>query len=274
MPPVPIVREVTGSGHVIALHSVPVFARYEGRIETVRVTLGSQVQAGDVLAVLNDPAARLALDQANARLRAAELTLTARQIALEQASADLRRAEALTARGSLSQSALENTATISRTAANNADLASAAIEEARISAAIAAERVEALTIRAPFSGTVTRLSALPGAMVLDRTDSIREAESLLTLTRMDSLVIEADVAERSIADLAPGLQAEAELDAAPGAPFPVRLDVIAPEANPAKGTFTLRLLPLTPPANLRPGMAARIRISLPSLPRTAGASSQ
>ena len=271
LPPAPLSREITGSGHVIALHSVPVFARYEGRIESVNVTLGSEVRAGDVLAVLADPAARLAQDQAHARLRTAELTLAARQITLSQANADLRRAEALAARGSLSQSALENAATAARTAASSVDLAGAAIEEALISAAIASERVEALTISAPFAGTVTQLNARPGAMILDRSDSIREAESLLTLTRMDSLVIEADVAERSIAGLTPGLEAEAELDAAPGAPFPVRLTLAAPEANPAKGTFSLRFTPLDPPVPLRPGMAARIHISLPSTTQTAGA---
>ena len=271
LPPVPLVREITGSGHVIALQSVPVFARYEGRIERVTVTLGSEVRAGDVLAVLSDPPARLALDQAYARLRTAELTLTARQITLAQAKADLHRAETLAARGSLSQSGLENAATTTRTAASSADLASAAIEEARIAAAIAAERVEALTIRAPFAGTVTQLNARPGAMILDRSDSIREEESLLTLTRMDNLAIEADVAERSIAGLMPGLEAEAELDAAPGAPFPVRMTLAAPEVNPAKGTFSLRFAPLAPPMPLRPGMAARIRISLPSTTQTAGA---
>ncbi|MFN4124611.1 biotin/lipoyl-binding protein [Pannonibacter indicus] len=59
LPPAPLSREITGSGHVIALQSVPVFARYEGRIESVSVTLGSEVRAGDVLAVLAGPAARL-----------------------------------------------------------------------------------------------------------------------------------------------------------------------------------------------------------------------
>lgn len=272
-PPLPALhtREITGSGHVIALQSVPVFARYEGRIETVSAVLGAEVRAGDVLAVLKDPAANLALDQANASLRTAEITLESRQITLAQANADLHRAQALAARGSLSRSALENTATTARTAAISADLASAAIEEARIAAAIAAERVEALTIRAPFAGTVTQLNARPGAMVLDRSDSIREQESLLTLTRMDSLAIEADVAERSIADLTPGLLADAELDAAPGASFPVRLVLASPEANPAKGTISLRFAPLAPPVTLRPGMAARIRISLPPTPQTAGA---
>lgn len=273
-PPAPSSQEITGSGHVIALQSVPVFARYEGRIETVGVMLGTEVQAGDVLAVLKDPAAALALDQANAKLRTAEITLESRQITLAQANADLHRAEALAARGSLSQSALENTATTARTAANSVDLASAAIEEARIAAAIAAERVEALTIHAPFAGTVTQLNARPGAMVLDRADSIREADSLLTLTRMDSLVIEADVAERSTKGLSPGLLAEAELDAAPGAPFPLRLVLAAPEANPAKGTVSLRFTPQDPPVSLRPGMAVRIRLSLPSTTRTAGAAPQ
>ncbi|SUB00238.1 Macrolide-specific efflux protein macA precursor [Pannonibacter phragmitetus] len=271
-PPAPLAaREITGSGHVTALQSVPVFARYEGRIENVNVTLGSEVQEGAVLAVLKEPAASLALDQARARLRTAEITLTSRQITLAQASADLRRAEALAARGSLSQSALETAGTAARTAANAVELAEAGITEARVAAAIAAERVASLTILAPFAGTITQLNARPGAMVLDRADGIREADSLLTLTRMDSLVIEADVAERSIAGLVPGLLAEAELDAAPGAPFPVRLSLTAPEANPAKGTFSLRFTPLESPITLRPGMAARIRISLPSTTQTAGA---
>lgn len=115
-------------------------------------------------------------------------------------------------------------------------------------------------MRAPISGTVTRLDAHVGDTVLSRQDSVREDQSLLAITDTASLVIDADVAEANIALMRPGLLGEAVLDGFPGQPFAVEVSKIAPVISREKGTVTLRLSLMSPPAGMRPAMAARIRL--------------
>ena len=147
-------------------------------------------------------------------------------------------------------------------AANALEQARHACDSADLLIRIAEEHVAELTIRAPIAGVVSRMDAHLGEMVLSRADSVRESQSLFAITDMDSLAIDADVAEAAVAPLKPGLRGEATLDAFPDRPFPIAVLRLAPVATAEKGAVTLRLSLDHPPAGIRPKMAARIRIAL------------
>lgn len=260
--PLPAIREVTGSGFVVAPRLTAVFAKYEGRITRIAVEPGDAVQAGQILVTLEDAGARFALEQANIAKPQAELVLAAREIDLAHARTLLGRAETLAARGATSKQALDDARTATERAANAVAQARQAVDSAGLALRIAQERVAELTVRAPFAGTVTRLDAHVGDMVLARLDSVLERQSLLTLTDTQNLVIDADVAETTIAALKPGLRGEAVLDGFPDRPFAVTLLRLAPVVTAEKGTVSLRLSFTDPPDGIRPNMAARIRITL------------
>ncbi len=260
--PLPTAREVTGSGFVVAPRLTAVFAKYEGRITKIAVEPGDAVQAGQNLVILDDAGARFALEQANAAKNQAELTLAAREIDLAQARTLLDRAEILAARGATSKQALDDARTATERASNAVAQARQSVDSARLAIRIAEERVAELSVRAPFAGTVTRLDAHVGDMVLARLDSVLERQSLLTITDTKSLVIDADVAETTIAALKPGLRGQAVLDGFPDRPFAVTVLRLAPVASAEKGTVSLRLSLADPPDGIRPNMAARIRITL------------
>jgi RND family efflux transporter MFP subunit len=260
--PIPAAREVTGSGFVVAPRMTTVFAKYEGRITSVAVALGDTVTAGQVLVTLDDAGARFALEQANIARPQAELVLAAREIDLAHTRTLLERAEILAARGATSKQALDDARTATERASNAVAQARQSVDGARLAIRIAEERVAELNVRAPFAGTVTRLDAHVGDMVLARLDSVLERQSLLTITDTRSLVIEADVAETTIAALKSGLRGEAVLDGFPDRPFAVAVLRLAPVASAEKGTISLRLSLDRPPDGIRPNMAARIRITL------------
>lgn len=255
-------REVTGSGFVVAPRLTAVFAKYEGRITKIAVEPGDAVQAGQILVTLEDAGTGFALEQANIAKPQAELVLAAREIDLAHARTLLGRAETLAARGATSKQALDDARTAMERASNAVAQAHQAVEGARLALRIAEERVAELTVRAPFAGTVTRLDAHVGDMVLARLDSVLERQSLLTLTDTQNPVIDADVAETTIAALKPGLRGEAVLDGFPDRPFAVTVMRLAPVVTAEKGTVSLRLSLDSPPAGIRPNMAARIRITL------------
>ncbi|PDT12151.1 efflux transporter periplasmic adaptor subunit [Rhizobium sp. J15] len=255
-------REIAGSGYVVAPDIATVFSKYEGRIVAVEVEAGDRVVAGQVLVRLDDAGAAFALRGAGIAERAAELTLEARNIALAQARSSLNRTERLAGRDAMPAEALEQAKTAFDAAANAAEQARQDLERAKLDLDRAREQVDALTVRAPISGTVTRLDAHAGDTVLSREDSVRENESLLVITDTASLVIDADVAEANMALVRPGLKGEAVLDGFPDRPFAVEVAKIAPVISREKGTVTLRLSLVSPPPGMRPAMAARIRLEV------------
>ncbi|ARM88947.1 RND family efflux transporter protein [Rhizobium sp. CIAT894] len=253
-------REITGSGYVVAPDIATVFSKYEGRIVGVEVEAGDRVAAGQVLVRLDDAGARFSLRGAEIARQSAELALAAKNIELAQARSSLARTERLAGRDTMSAQALEEAKTAADGAENAALQARHDVEKAELEIDKAREQVEALTVRAPISGTVTRIDAHIGDTVLSREDSVRENESLLVIADTASLVIDADVAESNIALMRPGLSGEAVLDGFPSQPFAVEVSKIAPVISREKGTVTLRLSISRPPSGMRPAMAARVRL--------------
>lgn len=261
-PSPPAAREITGSGYVVAPQSTTVFAKYQGEITSIAIDLGDQVQSGQTLAILKDPSATLTLEQARAAKVSADLALTSREIGLAQTAVAFHRAETLVQRNATSRKDFDDAEAAWKSAANLVEQGRQDVVRADLAIRIAQEQVDALTVRAPFAGTVTKLTAHVGDTVLARADSVRESQSLLTLTDMNSMVIDADVAETNISLLRAGLHGEAVLDGFPDQPFRIELQRVAPVASVEKGTVGIRLSLLNPPAGIRPNMAARIRISV------------
>lgn len=270
----PFASEIKGSGYVIAPRTTTVFSKYEGRITSVAVQVGDLVEAGQVLVTLDDAGAQFALEQAEAAKVAADLSLAARNIDLDQARASLGRTESLAARDAATRQQLDEARWALERTENTVAQARQELAAAELAIRIAEEPVRELTVRAPFAGTVTRVDAHVGDTMLARVDSVRESLSLLTITDRTNMVIDADVAETSMADLRPGLRGEAILDGFPDSPFSVEVLRVAPVASLEKGTVTLRLSLTDPPAGMRPNMAARIRIQLIDTVSKTGADSQ
>lgn len=260
----PTHSEITGSGYVVAPQMATVYAERGGRITAIHVQPGDVVAAGDPLLTMDEAGIRFAAEEAQLVVASAELSLAAALISLGQAETVLNRQTALNQRGVVASERLEDAKTVFLSAANAVEQAKANQDKANLALRVAEDRVAGLTVRAPIAGTVTQLSAHVGDAVLDRFDAIHDGVGLMTIARMDRLAIDADFAEKAIAELRHGLAGKAVLDAFPDQPFSFDVHNIAPKVNAARGTVELRLVPVEPPQGMRPGMAARIRIILPN----------
>ena len=261
MPPAASPAQVTGSGYVIAPDKVTLFAQYAGRITAVLVKPGDTVTTGQALVTLDDLELRLAVQQAKASRKAAILSLEAARIASSDKDASFKRAIGLNERGFVSDTDLQQARVAALEATNRVEQTRVAADKSALDLQDAEAKLSNLTIRAPISGTVLQVTAKKGDRVPDFADALRSG-GLVTIARFDQLVIDADVAEKAVGGLASGQVGEATLDAFADQPFDVAIQRIAPEINSAKGTVSLRLVPKDPPAGIRPGMAARIRITL------------
>ncbi|MBS0377093.1 MAG: efflux RND transporter periplasmic adaptor subunit [Proteobacteria bacterium] len=175
--------------------SAAVLSPGTGRVVEVRARPGQRVNAGDVLLVIDSPDLAQAQDD---DAKAAETLALARR--------NLTRAEGQTRIGAGSERDLDQ--------ARN-DAAQAAADYARTQAhlrnfgAAARARTALLSVRAPFSGTVTALNVADGNMINDATQPV------LTLVHTAAVWVTALVADRDLPRVTAGDEAEVSLDAYP-----------------------------------------------------------
>lgn len=150
------------SGSIEPAEAVPVGFRTGGRIVALKVQVGDQVAAGQVLAEL-DPT------QAAAALRGARAQAEAAAALLKQAEQALARAAELTQRGAATQAALDAATEAALSARSAEDQAQAALAKAR-------QGLDDCTLTAPAAGIVTARAAEPGQIV-------GAAQTVLTIAR-------------------------------------------------------------------------------------------
>lgn len=281
----PIVQSVVATGRVAAPARIELGAQQTARVARVLVREGAPVAAGDVLIELDADEARAALAQARASLAEAEArlaqlarvgapvardALTQAEAQLVQARKEFERVKSLTERGFFSGSrldeaerALKSAAAAESAARAQAEaqrvggaehvLAQARLEQARAAVALAQARLANLAIKAPVAGMVTLREVEPG-------DVAQAGKRLMEMVAAGETRIHANVDEKNLRHLAPGLKASAVADAYPGQTFAAELYYVAPAVDPARGTVEVRLRVPQPPAFLRPEMTASVEL--------------
>jgi len=249
---------------LIGVHSarqVELSLPFGGRVKGVAVSVGDQVEAGQLLLELEAP-------DAERQVREAELNLEIRQLQLDKArtgasseeieiaQANLRRAGLAkqVAQAAYDEIANEENAETSPEALalqqatidyqiaqrNYERLVNAlpadelaALEKQLESAQLALERAQAqweeMQLMAPLAGTVVRVEAREGEMV----SAYRPVVVVADLT---SLQIIAEVDEIDVAEVAPGQEVTISLDAYPGQNLSGMIGSLAPAASPQRGS--------------------------------------
>jgi len=153
------------TGEVRAAARVQVASREEGVVRETRIEAGDRVQAGAVLATIDDARVRLDAAQLDARLMVANAALSVRQAELGQMESDLAAIENLAARNAINLKELTD-------ARSAVAIAAARLEEARADRtvveaqrAVMQRRLEDMVIRSPFDGIVLQRKADVGGWI-------------------------------------------------------------------------------------------------------------
>jgi membrane fusion protein (multidrug efflux system) len=219
-----------------------------GRIVSVAVHDNQQVKAGDVLFTLDPEPYQIALDQADAALAAARLSveqlqvgyksalakLDAAQSALEIEQRNFDRTQSLAKQGLAAQTALDDATSALQSAQSNVSLAQQSVagaaaalggnadtpidQQPSVRTALAqkatAERNLAHTeIDAPAAGTVSQVGNLNVGQF------VAAGSMIATLVETDDTWVEANFKETQLATLHAGQPAEVSVDALPGVSF-------------------------------------------------------
>lgn len=182
---------------------VDIAARQPGIVREVMVQEGDEVKKNQVLARIDDEDSRLARGKASAALLQAQAAVDANRTALAAAQRDVARAEQLAAQNFVSPQRVENARDAVRTAQSTLDVGLAAVAAARAELAQANYVVEQHVVRAPDDGRIVRRYANPGSGA-----STLQVTPLFQLQPRMPRIVRAEVEERSLTAVRPGMRVE------------------------------------------------------------------
>lgn len=131
------------------------------------------------------------------------------------------------------------------------ELARDRLTEAEQALIVVRQQAAEATVTAPFSGTITAVNVEVGQNV--------DALGLFGIVS-DALEIRIDLDESNLADISLGQKALLSASAFPGFTFEGRLKEISPAINRIRGTVSIKLEPLHPPAWLKSGQTLNINL--------------
>ena len=233
---------LNASGYVTPRRRATIAAKITGLVKEVFAEEGMRVQAGQVLATLDDSDAQARLRSAEAERNATAATLADLRVNLANSERDRQRSEALWKDGAVSEQSVDQARTAVESLRARIALAEEQVRAAEARAKVAAQDLGNTVIRAPFAGLVVSKDAQRGEMVSPISAGGGFTRTgIATIVDMTSLEVEVDVNESSLARVAPDQPVQAVLDAYPDWKIPGRVRTIIPTADRQKATVKVRV---------------------------------
>ena len=278
-------QTVVASGRVTWPQRVSVAAEMTGRVHSIPVKEGQQVQRGQLLIQLEDSSERASLAQASTAVALAEAkvrqqrevglptaqeTLRQTQADVEQTRQQLTRIRQLNSQNYISTTELETaqrnlTIATSKLAAaqlqvqsnqasgSDAQLAVTGLDQAQAALQLAKIKLAQTAILAPADGTLISRSIEPGEMVTS-------GKALMVLAAQGETLIEVQIDEKNLAKLALAQAALCSADAFPQQRFNAEVAYINPGVDATRGAVAVKLRVTQPPAYLRQDMTVSVDI--------------
>ena len=247
------------TGYVTARRQATVSAQITGTLSEVLIEEGEYVEAGQVLARLEDTAQQASLAQAKAQVAQAKAQVGQFEAQLSQVKRDLVRAQDLVGRKLVSAQAVEAKQTEGDTLAAQLNAQRRAVDLAEAQLRSVQVQLDYTIVRAPFSGVVIAKAAQVGEIISPLSAGGGFTRTGVgTIVDMDSLEIEVDVNESYINRVTPGAPAEAVLDAYQDWTIPAKVIAIIPTADRGKATVKVRVGLEQKDPRVLPDMGARV----------------
>jgi HlyD family secretion protein len=249
---------LNATGRVTAQTKASVSSKGTGRLEWLGVVEGQRVQQGDVIARLENRDVAAQRAQAAANVEAAKANLAQGQAELADAEANLKRTRELAEKNFISASAVDTAVARYNKARANIGTLQAQVKQAQAALQVAEVAFEQTLIRAPFTGMVLTKSANVGDIVTPFSSAAGTTGAVVTMADMATLEVEADVAENSIAKIAPGQPVEIQLDAYPELRLLGSVSRIVPTVDRSKATLLVKVKFVESDGRVLPDMSAKV----------------
>lgn len=282
-----IQQELTISGPISGTDSVDVVSNLHAEVTDIQVKEGDHVQAGQLLALIDDSDVKKELDMAQNAYDLAVSTYNEQQILAENgyakavqerdaAQKDFNRISVLYQGGSVSQQEWETAQNRLRDAERETktftlqdgkpvanESYALQIKNAEFELEKKKEQLNDTQVTAPISGTVVRVNAKVGRFA----DKIEDDKPMFIIENLDVLEMKVSVSEYSIGQIQVGQEAVISADILSGETVLGQVTAISPTGEEKGGGSTERVIPTTiriteDNKKLIAGITARARIIL------------
>lgn len=245
--PAPGTPILNASGYLVPRRKAVVSSKIQGRLAQLRVEEGSRIEAGAILARLEQAEFVAQVGRSRAAIERAEADLA-------EARRQLELSTRLFDQGVGSRDARD-------AAASRVRIADATLSQGRAELVVAQAQLETTEIRAPFTGTVLRKMAEVGESVAPIPPGVNISSAsgaIVVLADLDTLEAEVDVAESNVASLAEANPAEVTVEAFPAERYRAALRQVIPTADRTKATVMVKVTLLDTDRRLKPEMSAKV----------------
>lgn len=227
-----VAETVTVFGQIVATRESDVAMRVAGVVADVQVFVGTQVDAGDILAVLDRDLLELELRSKRADIAEATAGVEVARASLTLAERGFARVDGLRGTSAFSQGQFDDRESAVAQARGGLAQAQARLLNAEAAADRAAYDLDRSVLRAPFSGTVLQVMVDPG-------EYVQVGAPVARVVNIDDLEIEANVPAEFIPALVPGMNLRGTQ--ANGMPLPLTVRAVLPTEFSATRTRPVRL---------------------------------
>jgi RND family efflux transporter MFP subunit len=249
---------LNASGYVVAQRKAAVSSKSTGRLVYLGVEEGSRLKKGEILASLENEDLVASRNQAEAQIKEAQAALAQAKAELDDATLQYHRYKDLVAKDLVARQDYDTAVARYRKAQAGVTSAQAHIKTMQAALANAQASLEYSYIRSPFDGVVTTKYAEVGEVVAPFGAAVNARAAVVTMADLNSLMVEADVAEANLDRVQVGQPCEISLDAIPDKRFAGQVHMIVPTADRAKATVLTKVKFLEADERILPEMSAKV----------------
>ncbi len=246
-------RTETLLGRIVARRQGEVASRVSGPVASVPVRVGDRVRRGQPVVRLDTVRLALEVELARTELAMAESEVAEAARNLELRNQERARLQKLEGSAAFSRARFEDKLKEVEIAASRLETARARRERARVLLRFREADLADATVRAPYSGVVTRKRVSPGKYV-------QAGEPVVEMVDDSELEIEADIAAERLAALTSGSEVELRVE---GAPVRALLRTVVPVENPLTRTRAVRFAFLDGPPPQVNAVGQSVRVEVP-----------
>lgn len=249
---------LNATGYVVPQRKAAVASKAQGRLEWLGVLEGSRVKKDEVIARLESKDVAASFAQAQAQVQVAQANLALQQAELKDAEVNLRRSRILIVPNAISRTQYDADVARFDKARASVNSSRASVVSAQANARAAEVAVEQTVVRAPFDGVVLVKHANVGDNITPFSAAADTKGAIVTIADMETLEVEADVAESNIARIRVDQPCELLLDALPGLRLAGQVSRIVPTVDRSKATVLVKVRFVDRDARVLPDMSAKI----------------
>jgi membrane fusion protein (multidrug efflux system) len=243
-------------GEVFA-EAAEVSSRVEGHVESIHVRIGDRVEAGQILAEIDDAIIKRQLKETQAQIAAQRSAVASSEVARKAAERQVDRVRDLVDKGVISAQEVDDLETALAQRDAEAQVARARRDEAQARLSVLRENLDDTSVRAPFAGSVARRDLDPGAFVQPGTPILRVVAD-------DPLRVRFRVPEGEVEGIRSGLRFRLRARVGGETSLGGEVTRMSGEVSPEDRTLLVEGV-ISERGSLRPGMYADVELGVREL---------